>query len=216
MKKQTLVIVSAIVMVLVFAVGAYLWKGMRAERIDFLAQENASTLVPEHAPTLGAEDARVYIVEFFDPACETCSIFYTPVKELMAAHPGKIKLVLRYAPFHPGSDVMVKILEASRKQGRYWETLALMFASQRHWAIHHKAQPDRFWQLLPQAGVDLSRIRTDMKDPALDTLIQQDLADAATLGVRKTPGFFVNGKPLPSFGFPQLQALVEAEVAAHY
>jgi protein-disulfide isomerase len=28
--------------------------------------------------------------------------------------------------------------------------------------------------------------------------------------VSKTPDFFVNGKPLPSFGFEQLKALVDA------
>ncbi len=32
----------------------------------------------------------------------------------------------------------------------------------------------------------------------------------------KTPSFFVNGKPLPSFGYQQLQSLVEAEVSANY
>ena len=47
-------------------------------------------------------------------------------------------------------------------------------------------------------------------------IIQQDLADAKTLNVRKTPGFFVNGKPLPSFGYKQLQELVESEINAYY
>jgi protein-disulfide isomerase len=36
----------------------------------------------------------------------------------------------------------------------------------------------------------------------------QDLADAQALKVLKTPEYFVNGKPLPSFGLEQLQALV--------
>jgi protein-disulfide isomerase len=61
----------------------------------------------------------------------------------------------------------------------------------------------------------VDRIRIDMDDPALDSLIQQDLADAATLGIRKTPGYLVNGKPLPSFGLKQLWNLVEAEIAAN-
>ena len=54
----------------------------------------------------------------------------------------------------------------------------------------------------------------DLTDPALETLVQQEIADAKSLGVRKTPQFFVNGKPLSSFGFPQLKALVEAEIEA--
>lgn len=215
-KKPIIVIVAAVAMVLAFVVGTSMFRDRQAERVGFLAQENASTLVPAHAPTLGDEDARVYIVEFFDPACETCRVFHAPVKKLMAAHPGKLRLVLRYAPFHEGSDVAVKMLEASRKQGKYWETLDLMFASQPAWASHHNPQPELLWELLPRAGVDVERLRADMQDPALDALIRQDLADGATLGARKTPTFFVNGKPLPSFGMEQLQTLVESEVVANY
>jgi protein-disulfide isomerase len=55
-----------------------------------------------------------------------------------------------------------------------------------------------------------------MNDPEIVKLIQQDLADAKTLNVRKTPGFFVNGKPLPSFGYKQLQKLVESEIKKNY
>jgi protein-disulfide isomerase len=55
-----------------------------------------------------------------------------------------------------------------------------------------------------------------MNDPEITKLIKQDLADAKTLNVRKTPGFFVNGKPLSSFGYNQLKELVEAEIRANY
>ena len=43
---------------------------------------------------------------------------------------------------------------------------------------------------------------------AIARLIAQDVADARALGVTKTPGFFVNGRPLTVFGYEQLVALV--------
>ncbi len=46
--------------------------------------------------------------------------------------------------------------------------------------------------------------------------MEQDLADAKTLNVQKTPGFFVNGKPLQEFGSRQLQVLIESEIKAIY
>ena len=55
-----------------------------------------------------------------------------------------------------------------------------------------------------------------MNDPEIDKLIKQDLADAKTLNVRKTPGFFVNGKPLERFGRKQLQELVESKIKENY
>ncbi len=216
MNKQSIVFGAAVAMLLAFLVAASMFRGDRAEKIGFLAQENASVLAPVHAQTKGPADAKVYLIEFFDPACETCAKFHPAVERLMAAHPGKIRLVLRYAPFHPGSEDVVKILEASRKQGKYWQVLEMLFATQPAWASHSHPQPERIWEFLPKTGIDVQQLKADLNDTSLDALIEQDLADAATLGIRKTPGFLVNGKPLASFGYAQLKALVDSEVAANY
>ena len=191
-------------------------RDQEAEKHDFMANDNASIFVRSHSPTLGSEDARVYLIEFFDPACEACAAFSPFVKKLMADNPGKIRLVLRYAPFHKGSDYFVKILEASKRQDKYWETLNILFKYQSDWASHHRPQPEKIWQYLPQAGLDVEQIRRDMNDHAILQIIQQDLDDAKTLKVSKTPGFFANGKPLETFGYRQLQALVESELRAEY
>ena len=214
--KYVLFVVAGCVLLGAFAFAAYFYKGQKAEKYGFLAQDNAAVFVRDHSQTLGSDSAKVYLVEFMDPACETCAAFSPFVKQMMGAFPGQIKLVLRYAPFHQGADYFVKVLEAARKQGKYWETLDVMYRSQPYWASHHDPQPQKVWQFLPAAGLDLERIREDMNDPAIVKLIEQDLADARTLEVRKTPGFFVNGKPLQNFGSEELLQLVRAEVAASY
>ena len=216
MKKQLIVLISVVFLIILFVLGTNIYKSHKAKKYGFMAQENASTFVREYSQTLGSDDAKVYLVKFSDPACETCSAFHPFVKKLMAANPGKIKLVIRYTPFHDGADYFVKILEASKKQGKFWETLDIMYRTQRHWASHHDPKPQLIWRFLPKAGLDLDKIRKDMKNPEIDRIIQQDLADAKTLNVRKTPGFFVNGKPLPSFGYKQLQELVESEINRYY
>jgi protein-disulfide isomerase len=91
-----------------------------------------------------------------------------------------------------------------------------MYKTQRYWASHHNPQPQLIWKFLLSAGLNLEKIRNDMNDPGIAKIIQQDLADAKTLNVRKTPGFFVNGKPLPTFGYEQLQELVESEISKYY
>ncbi len=216
MKKHLIFLFSAIFLVLLFVFGSFFYKNQQSKKIGFMAKENASVFVREHSQTLGSDDAKVYLVEFMDPACETCRAFSVFVKKIMAANPDKIKLVLRYAPFHKGADYFVKILEAAKKQGKYWETLEVMYKTQPYWASHRNPQPQLIWQFLSRVGLNLEKIRTDMNDPAIVKLIKQDLADAETLNVRKTPGFFVNGKPLPSFGRNQLRQLVEAEIKVNY
>ncbi|MBU0480710.1 MAG: DsbA family protein [Proteobacteria bacterium] len=165
---------------------------------------------------MGSDGAKVYLIEFMDPACETCAAFSPYIKKMMEAYAGKIKLVLRYAPFHDGADYFVTILEAAKKQGKYWETLEVMYKSQPYWASHSNPQPQKIWQFLPKAGLDIEQLRKDMNDPAIQKLIQQDLDDAKKLDVRKTPGFFVNGKPLQTFGYQQLLELVQSELRAQY
>ena len=216
MKKLSIVLFSSTALIVLFGLGVYLYKTHQAKNFDFMARENASVFVRDYSQSLGSDDARVYLIKFSDPACETCSAFHPFVKKLMAVNPGKIKLVIRYAPFHDGADYFVKILEAAKKQGKYWETLDVMYRTQRHWASHHDPQPQLIWRFLPRAGLDLDKIRKDMNDPEIEKIINQDLADANTLNVRKTPGFFVNGKPLVSFGYQQLHDLIESEIRANY
>jgi protein-disulfide isomerase len=185
---------------------------MALEAIRAVSESEGSPLEREYSVSKGPADARVVLVEFFDPACETCREFHPYVKELVAGHPGKVRLVLRYAPFHQGADTMVLILEAARRQNRFWETLEVIYATQPQWASHHQPQPELIWQFLPDAGVDVERIRKDIRDPDLMAVMHQDLADGRALGVRKTPQFFVNGKPLLSFGRLQLKSLLDSEV----
>jgi protein-disulfide isomerase len=209
MKQKTLFITAAVVMLLAFVVGTLFYTAQKTEQSTQLADANRQALTRMHSPTLGKPDAPVVIVEFFDPACETCSAFYPLVKDILAAHPDQIRLVLRYAPFHNGSDKVVAVLEAARKQGKYWPALEALLATQAEWAPHHTPQVELVWAQLEGLGLNLEQMRADMNTPAIANLIAQDLADASTLNVTMTPEFFVNGKPLPSFGFEQLKTLVD-------
>ena len=216
MKQNHVVIAAVVLIVSAFALAAFLYKSEQTQTQGQLASNNADALTKPYSPREGNPDAKVTIVEFFDPACETCRHFHPFVKDLMLTHPGKVNLVMRYAPFHKGSDYMVKILEAARKQNQFKKVLDLMFESQSNWASHHNPQPEVFWDYLEKNGFDIARIKQDMNDPEIDRRIKQDLADGFRLGATKTPTFFVNGKPLPSFGSEQLRDLVNAAVAANY
>jgi len=216
MKKQHIAFLGGACLILVFMLASNYYSSQREERIARLARNSSAPLVRDHSQSLGPADAKVVIVEFFDPACGTCRDFAPHVKDLLSLHKGKLRLVLRYTPFHKGSDTMVKILEAARRQGKFWETLQVMFDTQSSWASHHQPKPDEIWKFLPSVGLNIEKIRSDMNDPRILEIIRLDITDAQTLSVRKTPGFFVNGKPLPSFGLSQLKALVNEEIEANY
>lgn len=209
MKQRNIVIASVVLLILALIAGAFYYTNLKNERAAQMVAQNRTALVRSHSPTFGDAAAPVHIVEFLDPACGTCRDFYPMVKNLMAANPGKIRVSVRYAPFHPGSDQVVRILEAARKQAKYRQALEALFGAQADWVQNHRAQVDSVWKHLDGLGLDMDRLRSDMNLPEIAQMIEQDLADAKTLNVTMTPEFFVNGKPLPSFGFEQLKTLVD-------
>lgn len=214
--KKTLFIGSAVLLLLAFAIGIFFYESDRLDKSAKAAAQNQAFLAREHAPQLGPAQAKVHLVEFFDPACGTCREFYPLVKDLMQANRDKMRLSLRYAPFHAGSDKVVRVLEAARKQDKYWQTLEAVLATQAYWAPNHRAELEYLWPQLARLGLDLERIKRDMYAPEIDRVLEQDLADAKALKVTMTPEFFVNGRPLPEFGIEQLRKLVNNAVAKAY
>lgn len=215
MNKKLIVSITGVLLFALFGVAVYLLESQKTAGITEVASD-ASIMKRYYSPTMGPSNAKVTIVEFFDPGCETCRKFHPYVKELVESNPGRVNVVMRYAPFHQGSDYVVKILEAARFQNKFWETLEAAYEAQPFWAQHGNPQPQSLWNHLGGVGLDIEKAKKDMQSPTFDKRIAQDLEDARALQVNKTPSFFVNGKPLITFGYRQLKALVESEVRENY
>lgn len=211
--KKTVFISASVALFLIFIASAFFFKAEKAEQAELLIAQNQAGLSRDYSPALGPTAGKVRITEFLDPACETCRRFYPIVKEMLNAHPDDIHLTLRYAPFHENSDYVVALLYAAGIQGKHWETLEALLNSQDEWVQNHAVQKERVWQYIASLDLNLEQLKNDMTSPAIAQQIAQDLADAAALNVSKTPDFFVNGKPLPSFGVEPLKNLVDAALA---
>ena len=211
--KNALGFVGALIALVAVAAIASWWYVENQSPQGSIAVDRTA-LIRAHSPSEGRADAPVVIVEFFDPACGTCRDFYPQVQQLMADNPNRIRLVMRYAPFHKGSDKVVAVLEAARRQDKFWPALEALFRGQDDWASNHTAKVDLTWKYLSGIGLNMEQLAFDMTAPDVQRNVAQDLADANTLGVSQTPEYFVNGRPLPSFGFPQLKQLVAEELAA--
>lgn len=211
-KKLTVWILLGVALI-VFFFGMYIYQRNSQSSQDQKISQQASRLVRMHSPVVGPQNARVTIVEFFDPACETCRAFYPIVKDLMRRYPSDVRLVLRYVPLHQGSDKVVQLLEASKRQGKYWEVLESVLDAQPTWADHGSPNLPMAYKAAEDAGLDLQKALADASSPAIAAVLQQDVEDLRALEVIITPTFFVNGRGLPSFGADQLAALVAQEVA---
>ncbi|MDH3469453.1 MAG: thioredoxin domain-containing protein [Gammaproteobacteria bacterium] len=216
MNRKILFISAAGLLISALVVAIVVFQDQKTSQQTASVSQNMSLLERKGAPIKGPTNAKVTIVEFFDPACGTCRDFHPLTKQLIDRYPGKVRVMLRYAPLHPGSDQVVKMLEAARYQGKFWQALELLFGNQHRWVINHASQPMRALALLNSLDLDQEKFTADMKRPEVAQVVQQDVRDGQILNVRATPEFFVNGRPMPSFGYKPLSQLVKEAVADAY
>ena len=115
MNRKSIVLGTVVAVVVAFAAGVAVFTNRSNQEVKQAVQTNSDALVRPHSPVFGNPAAKVTIVEFFDPSCETCRAFYPIVKRMVNASFGQVRLVVRYAPLHQGSDTAIKILEAARQ-----------------------------------------------------------------------------------------------------
>lgn len=216
MNRRAFVLGSTALGVVVFGGGAFFVNRQRnqdAARAAAMAPvTDDAVLIRAHSPILGPVDAPVTLVEFFDPSCEACRAYHPILKKLLADFPTQLRIVLRYTTFHEGSDEVVRMLEAARRQDLFEPVLDALLDEQPGWAIHGAPALDVAWEIAGAAGLDLDRAEGDMLFPGTTGVLNQDAADVAALGIRQTPTFFLNGKRLDNFSADTLVADVRIAV----
>jgi protein-disulfide isomerase len=171
-------------------------------------------LIRPESPVMGPASAPVTIVEFLDPACEACRAYSPVVKQIMFLYPDEVRVVVRFAAFHQGSDEAIRILLAAKEQGRFETVLAALFDAQDQWASHHSPDIDEAWKVAIAAGLNGPQARKSALSDEFSRRLREEEEDIVALQVSRTPTFYVNGKLLESFGAEQLMALVTSEVKA--
>ena len=111
------------------------------------------------------------------------------MEEVLKEYPDKVKLVFKHLPlgFHKEAKPAAIAANAAGRQGKFWEMHDLLFEKQR------ELNSDLYPKLAKQLGLDMDKFNADMKDEAIAKQVDEDAKQANKLGVRGTPGFFVNG-----------------------
>jgi protein-disulfide isomerase len=213
MKNKKLVGITLFVLVVLFIALGYFYKDSQNNKESSLVSSNTTSLVKQQSISFGENKQNVTVVEFLDPECESCALFYPIMRKLYKEHYSDIKLVIRYLANHKNSKFAIQILEASREQNKYEEVLNIMFEKQPIWAEHNNEKPELLWTFLGQIdGLNIDKLKEDMKNPKIDEILNNDAKDAKALEVRGTPTIFVNDKKLQRLSEKDLFDLVETEI----
>ncbi len=154
-----------------------------------------------NSPFSGPKDAPITIVEFSDFQCPFCGRGKETMEDVKKAYPGKVKVVFKNLPlpFHPEAKPAAVAALAAGKQGKFWEMHDKLFEKQK------ELGEETYINLAKELKLDVNKFKTDLNSDELKKQVDDDAALATKLGVRGTPGFFVNGvqvrgaRPLPYF-----------------
>jgi protein-disulfide isomerase len=196
----------AIITVLAFAVGVLLgyvvWgydpSGGQAKTSGQVAEAPA-TEAPNFKrydiPTkgfyaIGPENAPITIVEFSDYQCPFCKRWHQEVYgPLLAAYPGKIKLVYRNLPLtslHPDAMGAAEAAMCAGEQDAYWKFHEKLFDGD---TLGSQA----YLQYAQQLSLNIDKFQSCLNDHKYKAAIEKDSDFAVNLGISSTPTFFING-----------------------
>ena len=214
--RRTILIGASVLGAAAFAGGAVVVNRRRAAEAAATATPapgvDPMLLVRNYSPSFGPADAPVTLVEFFDPSCEACRAYHPVVQEIRRQFPTQVRVVLRYAAFHDGSEEAVRILEAARMQDMFEPVLNALLEQQPGWAVDGSPEMDVAWEIAGAAGLDVDKAETDQFFPGITSILNQDAADIEAVGIRQTPTFFLDGKRLENFNADSLIADVRFAV----
>jgi len=83
-------------------------------------------------PQLGDPKAKVVVVEFSDFQCPHCAAAEKPLRDLVTALPGQVRLCSKYFPLpgHPRARQAAAAAEYAFRHNKFWEMSEMLFAHQ--------------------------------------------------------------------------------------
>jgi protein-disulfide isomerase len=195
MQKILKPLVIIIVLVAV-AAGAAVYLSRSADHPAETAGTPSRVDIKSGGHSRGPANAQLTLVEFGDYQCPSCGAFHPLVKEILNRYPDKVRLEFHHFPLidlHPNAMMAAMAAEAAGEQGRYWEMHDALFENQGVWAPSRNAEA-AFLTLANRIGLNLNQFMQNLRNPAIQGRILQDVTLGNNVQIRETPTFFINGQ----------------------
>lgn len=157
--------------------------------------------------SIGPKDAKVTVVEFFDYNCGFCKQSSDWLKGVMEKYPDDVRIVFKELPILDGrtktSRNAAKAALAAARQGKY-STMHFSMMNER------SLTKERVFALAEKAGLDMDKLKKDMKDKELDRQLEDGLLLANRIpALTGTPFFVINDDFIAGADKSKLDAMLE-------
>ena len=164
-------------------------------------------------PAKGSEGAPITIIEFSDFQCAYCRKFWQetlPRLEAEYVKPGKVRFVYRHLAILGEQSVSAgQAAECAAEQKKFWEYHDKLFASQGPFAF----TMGNLKQYANQLGLDTAAFNQCLDSGKYAQKVDAETGVGKMLGLRGTPSFFINERPLiGAQPFEMFQLVIEEEL----
>lgn len=194
MNNKTFVMVTGGIAAILLLAFLFWPKPIVQEKAPPVSASESFELIRPHSPTFGPALARVTVVQWFDPECESCRMVHPEFKKMMNDYRENVRFVLRYMPYHPGSMFAASALQEAHELGKFEAAVDILFEMQPEWGDHHEPKPHLIPKYLVSVGIPAEKLEQEYLFSKHKKSIELDQADGNQAGVRGTPTFFVNGR----------------------
>jgi|SRR5579871_4563516 len=166
--------------------------------------------VPADGPARGPATAKVTIVEFSDFQCPFCSRVNPTLEKIRATYGDAVRIVFRHnpLPFHPNAEPAAEAAVLAGWSGKFWEMHDKLFGNQQ------SLDREGLERLASELGMDLAAFRKALDSHTAKPRVDADLALGQKVGVRGTPSFFIDGRPLVGAQpFEAFKQIIDDELA---
>ena len=159
---------------------------------------------------VGPADAPVTVVEFFDYRCGFCKRSAQWALELPEKYDNQVRVVFKEYPILSAESEKAALAAlAAGKQDKYVEMhMALMELDN-----GSGFGPEQIDAAAESVGVDVARMRADMKSIDVQKTVSDAKSLARTLGISGTPNFIVGTDQVSGADTRQVEALIESALA---
>ena len=168
-------------------------KEMQQAKAKNAIKDNIKKLTESDAPSIGAEDADVVIVEFFDYNCGYCKRAVPDIQAVLEKDK-KVRFVFQEMPIlGPSSLTAAQWAKAAHNQGKYFDFhVALM----EHRGAKDEAQ---LTKLAEKLGLDINKMKKDAGSDEVKNAIDAEVSLARQIGINGTPAFIVGEDLYPGY-----------------
>ncbi len=182
------------------------------------AQETAAPVVEIKDFTLGSPDAPVKIAEYASFTCSHCARFHDTVfKPLKAEYidTGKVQFIAKEVYFdRPG--LWAAMIARCGGDMKYFGISDILFSTQSEWPASQDPAVvvENLKKIGRTAGMEDAAMDVCMKDAATaQAMIDHSEAGMTADGIEGTPTLIINGVKHSNMGYPELKAIIDAELA---